>query len=123
MAEAYDAEMEALTKASTHIVSLSRGGSLASINSIHIFSDNTEAIQRIFKGTPGKAQSCSLRFHQNIIETLNAHPQIEITIEWVPGHTKVQGNKISDHLAKKGSHCHMPNPSWASYAYVGAAWK
>jgi ribonuclease HI len=123
MAEAYDAEMEALTQASAHVVSLSRGGSLAGIHSIHIFSDNTGAIQRIFKGTPGKAQSCSLRFRRNILQLLDTHPQIEITIEWAPGHTKIRGNEIADRLAKRGSRCPTQNPNWASYAYVGAAWR
>ena len=96
---------------------------LAGTNSIHLFSDNTGAIQRTFKGTPGKPQFCSLKFHQNIIETLDTHPHIKISIEWVPGHTKVQGNEIADRLAKRGSRCRTPDPSWASYAYVGAIWK
>jgi hypothetical protein len=83
MAEVYDAEMEALAQASAYIASES-GTAHSLVDAIHLFSDTTSAIQRIFKGSPGKAQSCSQRFQENIIESLDDNPHIEITLEWFP---------------------------------------
>ena len=121
-AEAYDAEMEALAQASSYALSALEDSAL-NTHSVHFFTDNTGAIQRIFKGTPGKAQSCSLRFRQNILQILDHLPDISITVEWVPGHCKIQGNEIADRLAKRGSRLQPPNPGRTSYAYVGATWK
>ena len=115
--------MEALAQASSYALSVLDDGTLNNAHSIHIFTDNTGAIQRIFKGTPGKAQSCSLRFRQNILEILDRLPNISITVEWVLGHCKIQGNEIADRLAKRGSRLQPPDPDWSSYAYIGAAWK
>ena len=80
-AEAYDAEMEALAQASSYALSTLNDGNLNNTHAIHFFTDNTGAIQRIFKGTPGKAQSCSRRFRQNILEILDQLPEISITVE------------------------------------------
>ena len=122
-AEAYDAEMEALAQASSHIKTALTTGTLNNVHTIHFFADNTGAIQRIFKGTPGKAQECSIRFRQDILTILDQFPNTNITVEWVPGHHNVQGNEIADRLAKSGSQLQTPRPAWSSYAYIKAAWK
>jgi ribonuclease HI len=96
-------------------------GNLDNTHAIHFFTDNTGTIQRIFKGTPGKAQSHSRHFRQNILEILDRHPNISITVEWVPSHCKIQGNEIADCLAKRGSRLQPPDPNWSSYTYVGTA--
>ena len=122
-AEAYDAEMEALAQASSYALSALNDGNLNNTHAIHFFTDNTGAIQRMFKGTLGKAQSCSRHFRQNVLEILDQLPEISITIEWVPSHCKIQGNEIADRLAKRGSRLQPHNQNWSSYAYIGAAWK
>ena len=115
--------MEALAQASSYALSTLDDGTLNNAHSIHFFMDNTGAIQRIFKGTPGKAQSCTVRFRQNILEILDRLPNTHITVEWVPGHCKIKGNEITDHLAKRGSRLPPPDPDWSSYAYIGTTWK
>ncbi|KAF8320946.1 hypothetical protein DL93DRAFT_2107613, partial [Clavulina sp. PMI_390] len=94
--------MEALAQASAHIADLSSRHLLEQITQIFFFADNTGAIQRIFEGTPGLAQHCSLRFRQNILKVLDDNPNIHVTIEWVPGHKDIRGNEKADQLAKDG---------------------
>lgn len=121
-AEVYDAEMEALARASEYINSLENQGRLNQLQNIHFFADNTGAGQRIFKGTPGKAQSCSSCFRRNILDALDRHPILHVTIEWVPGHHKIKGNDRADKLAKTGSRLEPPDPTWQSISYIGASW-
>ena len=47
------AGMEALAQASSYALSTLNDGNLKNTHAIHFFTDNTGAIQRIFKGTPG----------------------------------------------------------------------
>lgn len=67
------------------------------------FADNTGALQRIYKGTPGYDQECSYRFRNTIHYVLDAFPNLEVNIEWVPGHHGIEGNDTADALAKRGS--------------------
>ena len=67
--EVYDAEMEALAQAGSYDLSTLNDDNLNNTHAIHFFTDNMGAIQRIFKGTPGGARSCSCRFQQNILES------------------------------------------------------
>jgi hypothetical protein len=54
---------------------------------------------------------------------LDRLPNISITVEWVPGHRKIQGNEIADRIAKRGSRLQPLDPNRSSYACTGAAWK
>ncbi|KAF8308862.1 hypothetical protein DL93DRAFT_2047216, partial [Clavulina sp. PMI_390] len=83
---------------------------------IYIFTDNTGAIQRIFEGTPGLAQRCSLQFRNNMLKVLDDHPQLRLTIEWVPGHHDIKGNDKADRLAKDGCDLAPTTPGWPSIA-------
>jgi hypothetical protein len=74
--------MEALAQASSYTLSTLNDSNLNNTHAIHFFTDNTAAIQRIFKGTLGKAQSCSHHFQQNILEILDQLPEISITVDY-----------------------------------------
>ncbi|KAF8310308.1 hypothetical protein DL93DRAFT_2040188, partial [Clavulina sp. PMI_390] len=66
------------------------------------FADNTGALQRIYKGTPGLDQWCSDGFRSTVHAILDRYPHVRINIEWVPGHHNIAGNEIADTLAKRG---------------------
>jgi ribonuclease HI len=102
--ESYDTEMEALARGAKRVNEWMReaGEEAAPIKNIHFYTDNTGAIHRIYKATPGKAQACSTRFRNSIHDTLDRYPNCDVTIEWVPSHQDVTGNDAADREAKWG---------------------
>ncbi|KAF9508778.1 hypothetical protein BS47DRAFT_1415133 [Hydnum rufescens UP504] len=89
------------------------------VKAIYFFVDNTGALQRIHKGTPGKAQRCSQRFRSVVFPILRSHQDIKITLAWVPGHLEIVGNERSDKLAKEGSKKQPEYPQYHSAAFSG----
>jgi ribonuclease HI len=100
--EIYDAEMEGLTRMAEAVKGLLATTQEArNIKSIHFFADNTGALQRIHKGTPGKAQGCSQHFRPVAFPLLHQNQNLSITLSWVPGHHNTTSNDRSDTLAKQ----------------------
>ena len=66
---------------------------------INIFSDSVAALKLITDPSPHPAQAMSLIFIKNIFAALDRHPDLMITMDWCPGHSKVQGNESADYLA------------------------
>jgi hypothetical protein len=112
--------MEGLADASEAVLDWIHRSLPTKIKTIYFFTDNTGSIQRIFKGTPGKAQACSIRFRKAALEILDTFPDSSITIEWTPGHHGIDGNEEADSLAKDGSFSLPPNPEWHSISFIGA---
>ena len=121
--EAYDAEMKALEKAAKIALRIATDKEVPLPTNIIIASDNTGAMQRIFKGSPGLAQSCSLKFRKRILETLDSNKNLKIAITWSPGHLDIEGNERADSLAKSGAHNRPNYPSYRSISYLGSAQK
>jgi len=118
--EVYDAEMEGMASGAETVQRwLIQSGPNHGIQRIRFFADNTGAIQRIYKGTPGFDQSCSLRFRGAIHHILDANPELKIDISWVPGHHDIPGNDIADRLAKRGSMDVPIQPGFKSAAFAG----
>jgi ribonuclease HI len=120
MAEVYDAEMEGLAKAAELFREWVDSQELdASFSTVYFFADNTGALQRIYKGTPGYDQNCSLRFRDAVHHVLDSRRASSIEIEWVPGHHGIQGNDTADKLAKKGSADAPANANFMTAAFAG----
>ena len=100
--EAYDTEMKALEVASKMIHDIVNNTDTPP-SKIIIATDNTAALQRIFQGSPGKAQKCSDTFRKHIIDILDSHENVQFAFTWCPGHLDIEGNERADYLAKSGS--------------------
>ena len=117
--EIYDAEMEGMARGAENLVawlnSLEPGHN---IQHIRFFTDNTGVLQRIYKGTPGLDQARSSRFRTAIHEILDNNPLITVTLTWVPGHSNILGNEVSDKLAKCGASDPPESPGFISAAFA-----
>src|SRR5258708_19076448 len=78
--EAYDTEMKALEAAAKMIHELIHNETHAPPSKIIIATDNTGALQCIFQGSPGKAQSCSTTFPKLIPDILDKNNNIQIAL-------------------------------------------
>ncbi len=121
--EAYDTEMKALEMAAKMIHKLVHSNSPAPPSKIIIATDNTAALQRIFQGSPGKAQSCSTTFRKHILNILNTHEDTQFALTWCPGHFDIEGNERADHLAKSGSRMYHKNSDYKSLSYISSLHK
>ena len=120
--EVYDAEMEGLARGAEKTREwIHERGPDHGVARIWFFADNTGALQRIYKGTPGYNQECSRRFRQAIHSILDLHPKIKVNLEWVPGHHNIAGNDTADTLAKRGSVDRPTRPEYTTAAYTGNA--
>ena len=118
-AEVYDAEMEGLASGAEAVLEwLAQTGPRHGIQQIRFFADNTGALQRIYKGTPGLDQDRSLRFRRATHHILDTNPELKIDITWVPGHHDVPGNELADRLAKRGSTDASMQPGYQSAAFA-----
>ncbi len=101
--ESYDTEMKALEAAVKLIHKLILNETAIPPSKIIIATDNMGALQCIFQGSPGKAQSCSTTFRSHILDILDTLENIQFTFTWCPGHFDIEGNERADRLAKSGS--------------------
>src|SRR5260221_8051201 len=90
---------------------------------IAFYADNTEAIHRIFKGSPGKAQAHSRGFRKVICNILNADEEVMVAISWCPGHQGIRGNEPADKLANSGLKLHPEEPNYKTQPHVTATHK
>ena len=98
--EVYDTEMKVLEKAAKIVQWITADAEPPPPKNIIIATDNTGAIQWIFKGSPGLAQASSLKFRKWILEALDWDKDLKITVTWCPGHFDIEGNERADTLAK-----------------------
>ncbi len=85
---------------------------------IAFYTDNMGVIQRIFEGSPGKAQAHSRGFRREICNILNADEENMVAISWCPRHQGITGNEAADKLAKLGTKSCPENPNYKTQAYV-----
>src|SRR5258708_31200892 len=90
---------------------------------IAFYADNTGAIHRIFKGSPGKAQEHSRGFRKEICKILNADMEAMVAISWCPRHQGIPSNEEANKLAKSGAKMPPERPNYKTQAYVTALHK
>src|SRR6266436_1435519 len=107
--EAYDTEMKALEVALKMIYDIVNSAETPPTKII-LSTDNTGALQRIFQGSPGKAQKCSDTFRKHIIDILDQHTNIQLAFTWCPGHFDIEGNeRWSNQYTTLRSNFHVAN--------------
>ena len=112
--EVYDSELWAIDQATRLAYNaVSRNNQ---IRDIWVFTDNQAAIQRLQSQKPGPGQ----RFAINIWEINEEFNRLDVNlyIEWVPGHCEVKGNEIADKLAKEGASKADKSSPYTSIAYL-----
>lgn len=75
---------------------------------VWIFLDNAAAITRLADIHSGPGQHHAI-LTQNVAGEMAAM-NINLHIQWVPGHTEITGNELADKLAKEGAE--KPAPSY-----------
>ncbi|EDO04154.1 hypothetical protein SS1G_06637 [Sclerotinia sclerotiorum 1980 UF-70] len=107
----YNGELLGVTKAIEYANSIAQPG-----NKFKIYSDNQAGLFRLKTPSDLPGQSCQIK----AIKAAEAiqNKGAEISLNWVPGHTSVQGNELADSLAKEATK--IPSPSHeTSYASIG----
>ena len=93
--------MYALAHAACRIKAIINSNS--AITSIHIFSDASSAIEKIFDGSPHPSQDASIIFRSCFLEIFTLRSLLKCRVTWTPGHGGMAGMKLADSLAKRGS--------------------
>ncbi|KAF8757962.1 Reverse transcriptase (RNA-dependent DNA polymerase) [Rhizoctonia solani] len=76
---------------------------------IIIYCDNQAAVKAISSLHRHPAQYASRTFHQHAQQFLEKDTSRHITVKWLPGHSKIDGNELADEAAK-GSEMLQPTP-------------
>lgn len=97
------AEMEALTLGVEKIVKYCKCTDTGTLEQIYFFSDSTNALRNIHHSYNHNYLAYHTRFYLAIAILLLQHPNLKVTLEWVPAHQRIYGNERADRLAKSGS--------------------
>ncbi len=120
--EVYDTKMRALEAAAELIHKLINSETSTLPLKIIITTDNTGALQWIFRGSPGKAQGSSIAFCKHVLDILDQHENTQFALT-CPGHFDIEGNKQADHLAKSSSWSQHKKSDYKSLSYIGSLHK
>jgi len=114
--EVFDAELSAMHLA---LMRITKEISYTSkrTRQIWLFSDSQAAIQCLQHNRPGAGHQMATAIHQTISKLYDMY-HIHTQINWVPGHTDVEGNKIADSLAKAGSQLQQRTATPTSLAWL-----
>ncbi|KAF8713104.1 Reverse transcriptase (RNA-dependent DNA polymerase), partial [Rhizoctonia solani] len=105
-ANIYDAEMLGIAMC---LNSAAQIAEQVQAKQIIIYCNNQAAVKAILSLHRHPAQYASQAFHQHTQEFLEKDPSRHITVKWLPGHSKIDGNKLADEAAK-GSKMLQPTP-------------
>ena len=97
----YDAESEAILK-SLDFVSSQFEGKLKEENNVVIFTDAKSVLQSLENDRTSDAR---IKEIMNKADKLMTSYNIEVSLQWIPGHVGLPGNERADKLAKLGAQC------------------
>ena len=107
----YNGELEGTTQAVEYASKVAKPG-----QSYYIYSDNQAGLYRLKIPSDNPGQACQIRAIQ--AAELAKSRGASISINWVPGHTKVYGNELADSLAKQATTL-APDTNETSFAVLG----
>jgi ribonuclease HI len=105
-AEVYDAELMSIQKAAQYYKDWSAAYPRKRGRTMWIFTDNQATIQRVSTLKPGSGQQTALALAR--ISKELATKEHRLMIQWVSGHTSVDGNEKADALAKLATEMTAP---------------
>jgi len=108
----YNGELEGVTQGLEYLSRIAKEGW-----SYRVFSDNQAGLYRLKTPSDNPGQQCQLRAIQ--AASLIRDKGARVVLEWVPGHTEVQGNELADKLAKRASKLSGSNQEETSWALYG----
>ena len=73
------------------------------VTSISFFSDPASALRLITSTEGHPSQLASFLFIRRVSQILSGFHQVQISLEWFPGHAGVIGNEKADSAAKAGA--------------------
>ena len=86
------------------------------VTSVSFFSDSASALRLITSTEVHPSQLASFLFVRRISQILSDFPQVQISLEWSPGHSGVVGNERADSAAKAG--IQRPSILYPTIAYL-----
>ena len=97
----YEAEAKAIEASLQHISNLF-SQTVKQRNNIVIFSDAKSVLEALNNEDPNDK---TIRKLSRTISNFIAAHSVNITLQWIPGHTNIPGNEQADKLAKQGARC------------------
>ena len=101
----YVAEQEAISKACTQIHQTFQSYP-SLVSNVVIYTDSLSTLQSL---ESGKSDNQTMSQMTNSISNLMSIYKIKVILQWIPGHSGVQGNESADSLAKTGASLPQPD--------------
>ncbi|EIM87713.1 uncharacterized protein STEHIDRAFT_121331 [Stereum hirsutum FP-91666 SS1] len=114
-ATSFDAELAGLAAALNASIIAARERD--TITSIHLFADNSSALESLFRPNFHSSQIVSVLAARKAREWLTEDNTRHIHLHWVPGHQGVELNEVVDHMTNEAYDLHPPIPR-ISHAYA-----
>ena len=101
----YVAEQEAISKACLKIQK-SFQSTPSLVSNIVIFTDSLSTLQSLESGRNDNGTMTQMTYNMNSLISIY---NVDVVLQWIPGHSGVQGNESADSLAKTGASLPQPD--------------